>query len=45
MFWEEPSSAFKIVKFAHQQTIGMLLSIFELLLSDLTLEFSKYIEL
>jgi len=33
MFWEEPSSTFKIVKFAHQQTLELLLSIFELLLS------------
>jgi len=33
MFWEEPSSASKGVKIAHQQTLGLLLSIFELLLS------------
>jgi len=26
MLWEEPNSAFKIVKFAHQQTLGLLLS-------------------
>jgi len=39
MFWEEPSSAYKIVKIAHQQTLGLLLSIFELLLSDLSLDF------
>jgi len=41
---EEPSSASKIVKIAHQQTIGLLLSncyglVFELLLSALYLEF------
>jgi len=35
MFWEEPSSASKVVKTAHQQTLRLLLSIFELLLSDL----------
>ena len=33
MFWEEPSSASKVVKIAHQQMLGLLLSIFELLLS------------
>jgi len=26
MFWEEPSSASKVVKIAHQQTLGLLLS-------------------
>jgi hypothetical protein len=40
----EPSSASKIVKIAHQQTHGLLLSncyclVFELLLSDLYSEF------
>jgi len=40
MHQEEPSSAFKIVKIAHQQTLGLLLStchclVFELLFSDL----------
>jgi len=44
MHQEEPSSASKIVKIAHQQTLGLLLSnsycpIFELLLSDLYSEF------
>jgi len=36
MFSGEPSSAFKIVKITHQQTLGLLLSVFELLLSDLS---------
>jgi hypothetical protein len=45
MFWEEPSSTSKIVKIAHQQTLGPLLSIFELLLSDLFLDFQLYLEL
>ena len=41
---EEPSSASKIVKIAHQQTLGLLMSNyyclgFELLLSDLSLDF------
>jgi hypothetical protein len=41
---EEPSSASKIVKIAHQQTLRLLLSncycfVFELLLSDLYSEF------
>jgi hypothetical protein len=43
MFWEESNSASKIVKFAQKQTlellIQLLLSIFELLLSDLSLDF------
>jgi len=39
MFWGEPSSAFKIVKIAKQQTLALLLSIFELLLSDLSSDF------
>jgi len=26
MFWEEPSSASKVVKISHQQTLGLLLS-------------------
>jgi len=44
MHQEEPSSASKIVKIAHQQTLGLLLSncyclFFELLLSDLYSEF------
>jgi hypothetical protein len=26
MFWEEPSSTSKVVKIAHQQTLGLLLS-------------------
>jgi len=26
MFWEEPSSASKVVKIAHQQMLGLLLS-------------------
>ena len=39
MFLEEPSSASKVVKIAHLQTLGLLLSIFELLLSDLSLDF------
>ena len=39
MFLEEPSSASKIAKIAHQQTLGLLLSIFELLLSDLSSDF------
>jgi len=43
MFWGEPSSASNIVKIAHQQTLGLLLSnyycpFFELLLSDLSLD-------
>jgi hypothetical protein len=33
MFLEEPSSASKVVTIAHQETLGLLLSIFELLLS------------
>jgi len=28
MFWEEPISVCKIVKIAHQQTLGLLLSNF-----------------
>jgi hypothetical protein len=41
---EQPSSASKIVKIAHQQTLWLLLStgyflVFELLLSDLYSEF------
>jgi hypothetical protein len=44
MHQAEPSSASKIVKIAHQQTLGRLLStcyglVFELLLSDLYSEF------
>jgi len=44
MHQEEPSSASKIVKIAHHQTLGLLLStcyglVFELLLSDL---YSKF---
>jgi len=44
MHQEEPSSASKIVKIVHQQTLGLLLStyhclVFELLLSDLYPEF------
>jgi hypothetical protein len=44
MHQEEPSSASKIVKIAHQQTLGLLVStcyclVFELLLSDLYSEF------
>ena len=50
MHQEEHSSASKIVKIAHQQTLGLLLStcyylIFELLLSDLYSEFLPYLEL
>ena len=36
MFWEETISASNIVKILDQQTVGPLLSIFELLLSDLS---------
>jgi len=39
MFLGEPTSASKIVKIAHQQTLGLLLSVFELLLSDLSSDF------
>jgi hypothetical protein len=39
MFLGELSSASKIVKIAHQQTLGLLLSVFELLLSDLFSDF------
>ena len=39
MFWKEPSSAYKVVKVAHKQMLGMLLSIFELLLSDVSSDF------
>ena len=44
MHQAEPSSASKIVKIAHQQALGLLLStcyclLFELLLSDLYSEF------
>jgi len=39
MFWEEPTSASKIVKIDQQQTLGLLLSNFELLLSDLSSNF------
>jgi hypothetical protein len=44
MHQAEPSSASKIVKIAHQQTLGLLLFtgyclVLELLLSDLCLEF------
>jgi len=44
MHQEEPSSASQIVKIAHQETLGLLLSncyclVFELLLSDLYSEF------
>jgi len=44
MFWEEPSSASKVVKIAHEQnactvTDQLLLSTFELLLSDLSSDF------
>jgi len=44
MYQAEPSSASKIVKIAHQQTLGLLLSncyclVFELLLFDLYSEF------
>jgi len=35
----EPSSTSKIVKIAHQQTLGLLLSVFELLLFDLSSDF------
>jgi hypothetical protein len=35
MFLKEPSFASKVVKIPHSQTLGLLLSIFELLLSDL----------
>jgi hypothetical protein len=46
---EEPSSASKIVKIAHQQTLGLLLFnyycfVFELLLSDLSSDFYLYLE-
>ena len=45
MHQEEPSSASQIVKIAHQETLGLLLSncyclVFELLLSDLSQKFS-----
>jgi hypothetical protein len=40
MFWEEPISASNVVKITHQQSLDcavqLLLSIFELLLSDLS---------
>jgi hypothetical protein len=44
MIQEEPSFASKIVKIAHQRTLGLLLGncyclVFELLLSDLYSEF------
>jgi hypothetical protein len=39
MFRDEPSSASKAVKIAHKQTLGLLLSIFEQLLSDLSSDF------
>jgi hypothetical protein len=39
MFWEEPSSASKVVKIAYLQMLGLLLSIFELLLSVLASDF------
>ena len=39
MFWEEPNSASKVVTIAHQETLGLLLSIFELLLSNLSSDF------
>jgi hypothetical protein len=44
MHQEEPSSASKIVKIAHRQTLGLLLAncyclVFELLLRDLYSEF------
>jgi hypothetical protein len=47
---EQPSSASKIVKIAHQQKLWLLLStgyclVFELLLSDLYSEFELYLEL
>jgi hypothetical protein len=39
MFLEEPSSASKVVEIAHKEMLGLLLSIFELLLSDLYSDF------
>jgi len=39
MFSGEPSTPSKIVKITHQQTFGLLLSVFELLLSDLSSDF------
>jgi hypothetical protein len=44
MHQQEPSSASKIVKIAHHQTLGLLLStcyylVFELIMSDLYSEF------
>jgi hypothetical protein len=50
MHQEEPSSASKIVKIAHQQTLRLLVStcyclVFEMLLSDLYSEFLLYLEL
>jgi hypothetical protein len=44
MIYGEPSYAFKIIKIARQQTLGLLLSncyclVFELLLSDLSSDF------
>jgi hypothetical protein len=50
MHQEQPSFASKIVKSAHQQTHGLLLSkcyclVFELLLSALYSEFYLYVEL
>jgi len=45
MIWEELNSTSKIVKIAHQQTLGLLLLVFELLLSDLFSDFKLYLEL
>jgi len=50
MIQEEPTFASKIVKIAHQQTLGLLLAtcyclVFELLLSDLYSYFYLYLEL
>jgi hypothetical protein len=50
MILEEPSCASKIVKFAYQQTFGLLLSnyyclVFKLLLFDLSSDIYIYLEL
>ena len=44
MFWEEPISASKVVKIAHEQMLGLLLSncyclVFEVSLSDISSDF------
>jgi len=39
MILGEPSSTSKIVKITNQRTLGLLLSVFELLLSDLSSDF------